>query len=167
MPVVAAKDASSASSAAWPMTETIGAIDYDASVRVTATPVVAIPRVTPAPPRPEAPRAPAPLPRAAAPGTVIPVPLLPTMQHTGGASRQEPVVRASPAQVPAAALQRFPKGTGPFDSTTTARTMPAMSEDTVPNLSVGDRTTPGITMPMAARAVELPSVKRRAAAMRR
>jgi hypothetical protein len=167
MAVVAAKDASSASSAAWPMTETIGAIDYDASVRVTTTPVVAIPRVTPAPPRPEAPRAPAPLPRAAAPGTVIPVPMLPTVQHSRGPGRLAPVVRTTPAQVPPAALPRLASGTGSVDSTPTSRSMPAMSEDTVPNLTIGDRTKPGIAMPMAARAVELPSVKRRAAAMRR
>ena len=166
MGAVAAKHAS-ASSAAWPKTETIGAIDYDASVRVTTTPVVAIPRVTPSPPRAEAPRAAAPLPRAAAPGTVIPVPMLPTMQHTGGAGRLEPVVRTPPAQVPPAPLHRFANGTGSVDSTTTSRSMPAMSEDTVPNLMIGDRTKPGIAMPMAARAVELPSVKRRAAALRR
>jgi hypothetical protein len=41
-----------------------------------------------------------------------------------------------------------------------------MSDDTEPNLRVGDRTKPGIAMPAAARAVQLPSVKRRMA-MRR
>lgn len=158
MAAVATKDAS-ASSAAWPTTEPIGAIDYDNAARVTATPVVAIPRVTPAA---SAPRAPAPLPRAAAPGTVIPVPVLPAMQHRGGPARLAPVVRTTPAPAPPASQQRFAQGTGPVDPKTT----PPMSDDTQPNLSVGDRTTPGIAMPMIARAVELPSVKRRTA-MRR
>jgi hypothetical protein len=37
----------------------------------------------------------------------------------------------------------------------------AMSDDTVPNVSVGDRTTPGIALPPAARTVQLPSITRR------
>jgi hypothetical protein len=39
--------------------------------------------------------------------------------------------------------------------------MSAMSGDTEPNVSVGDRTTPGIALPPAARVVQLPSTKRR------
>jgi hypothetical protein len=153
MAAVAVKDASG-SSAAWPKTEPIGAIDYDSASRVTTTPVVAIPRTTPAASQP---RPPAPLPRVAAPGTVIPVPTLPAMQHPGGAKRLAPVVRTTSAQAAQASPHRFAQGTGPVDPTATA----PMSDDTQPNLSVGDRTTPGIALPMFARAVQLPSVKRR------
>jgi hypothetical protein len=39
--------------------------------------------------------------------------------------------------------------------------MAAMSDDTEPNVRVGDRTTPGIALPPAARTVALPSIKRR------
>jgi hypothetical protein len=161
MAAVAMKDP--ASSGEWPKTETIGAIDYDNS-RVAPRPAVAIPRVTPAAPPRELSRAAAPspeLPRAPAPSTVIPVPALPSMQNVGRASRLEPVVRTGGTQDPPASLRRLAKGTGPVDPTTASRTMPAMSDDTEPNLSVGDRTTPGIALPPAARAVQLPSVKRR------
>jgi hypothetical protein len=158
MAAVTLKDASS-SSAAWPKTEPVGAIDYADYSRVTTTPVVSIPRATP---EPLTPRAPATLPRTAAPGTVIPVPTLPTMQHPGGAGRLEPVVRTPTP----ASLRRFAKGTGPVDPTATSRDLAPMSDDTEPNISVGDRTTPGIALPMIARAVQLPSVKRRTATRR-
>jgi len=151
MAAVAVKDASGASTA-WPKTEPTGAIDYDNAARVTSTPVVATTHSTPAASRPRAP-----LPRAAAPGTVIPVPALPAMQHPGGAKRLAPVVRTTSAQPAQASQHRFAQGTGPVDPTATA----PMSDDTQPNLSVGDRTTPGIALPMIARAVQLPSVKRR------
>ena len=116
----------------------------------------------------------------ATPSTIIPVPTLPTVQGTAQASRLEPVVRSAQADGP----RRFPKGTaqvGPSTSLGMIAVTDAMTEDTIPNLSiephrhsaalttgdeprssVGDRTRPGIAMPAAARAVELPSVKRRA-----
>ena len=130
--------------------------------RVSTRPAIAIPRMT-------------------TPSTVIPVPALPAM--VTGCSRMEPVVRAAPG-APAAA-SRFAKGTGPVDPPT-PRSPAMLVEDTIPNLSVGDRTRPGIAMPPppsrsaeaarssvgdrtkpgialppAARAVELPSIKRR------
>jgi hypothetical protein len=54
---------------------------------------------------------------------------------------------------------RLAKGTAPIDADT--EQIPAMSEDTVQSFPVGDHTTPGIGMPLAARAVALPSIKRR------
>jgi len=162
MAAVAMKDP--ASSGEWPKTETIGAIDYDNYSRVAPRPAVTIPRATPAAPPRELSRAAAPspeLPRAPAPSTVIPVPALPSMQNAGRASRLEPVVRTGGTQDAPASLRRFAKGTGPVDPTVESRIMPAMSDETEPNLSVGDRTTPGIALPPAARAVQLPSIKRR------
>jgi hypothetical protein len=97
----------------------------------------------------------APAPTRAVPATVIPVPTLPSV-HTTGVIRLEPVVRT--AQVPPASPNRFPKGTATVGSRTESRAV--MSDDTDPNVSVGDRTTPGIAMPPATRAVALPSVKR-------
>jgi hypothetical protein len=64
------------------------------------------------------------------------------------------------AHAAAASPRRFPKGTGPVSPRTTSR-MAAMPDDTDPNVNVGDRTTPGIALPPAARAVSLPSIKRR------
>jgi hypothetical protein len=176
----------------WPKTAPIGDIDYvdpaHASTR-TAIPVAAAPSSTarhagtPPPPPPmvastSAPRrgrpttAPPPsLPRvvntAPTPITVIPVPTLPTV--TGATGRIEPV-RTSVAADPSAA-RRLGKGTAPIAEPTSGATdlpaelaaMAEMSDDTSVDLSVGDRTTPGIAMPIAARAVQLPSVKRRAA----
>ncbi|HEX3758318.1 MAG TPA: hypothetical protein VHW23_06410 [Kofleriaceae bacterium] len=136
-----------------------------------------------------------PLPRvvaaaAGSPNTVIPVPALPTVDATRRA-RLEPVVRTPSS---AAAANRFAKGTAPLDppEPPTARPAAMVVEDTIPNLSVGDRTRPGIApasrrmgsnpgaslgepvappvgdrtrpgiaLPPAARAVELPSIKRR------
>lgn len=126
-------------------------------------------------------RPPRAIPPTTTPSTVIPVPALPTMA-TAGRSRMEPVVRAPGAP---AAASRFAKGTGPVDPPT-ARLPAMIVEDTLANLSVGDRTQPGIAMPPAtrrtaeaarssvgdrtkpgialppaARAVQLPSIKRR------
>jgi hypothetical protein len=78
------------------------------------------------------------------------------MQSTAQAGRLTPVVRSA---VPAASPRRFPKGTGPVDPRPTSR-MAAMSDDTQPSVSVGDQTTPGIALPRAARAIQLPSIKR-------
>lgn len=101
-------------------------------------------------------RAPAPAtPPRVVPATVIPVPTLPSV-HTTGVIRLEPVVRT--AQVPPASPNRFPKGTAAVGPRTGSRA--ALSDDTDPNVSVGDRTTPGIAMPSAARVVALPSIKR-------
>lgn len=146
--VVAAKDP--ATSGEWPSTQPIGTIDYEEYSLAAPRPVVAIPRVAPAAPLPV-------MPRAAAPITVIPVPVLPTLQSTARASRLEPVVRT---QVPPGSPRRFPKGTGPVSPRTTSR-MAAMHDDTEPNVSVGDQTTPGVALPQSARTVQLPSIKRR------
>jgi hypothetical protein len=119
------------------------------------------------------------VPRTTAPSTVIPVPALPTVASMSVISRMEPVVRTTQAQQ-AAAAARFAKGTGPVDPPSTERLPALLVEDTIPDLSVGDRTRPGvavaprtespsngdrtkpgIALPPAARAVELPSIKRR------
>jgi hypothetical protein len=162
-----------ASSGEWPATVPIGAIDYDDYSRVQTRPAMAAPAAPPT----------VAIPRAATPNTVIPVPALPTTLGPG-LSRMEPVVRT--AQVPPASASRFAKGTGPVDPPDTGRHAAVLVEDTIPNLSVGDRTRPGVAMPpataraadaapppvgdrtkpgialpSAARAVELPSIKRR------
>jgi hypothetical protein len=79
------------------------------------------------------------------------------MQTTAKAGRLVPVVRTHSTP---ASSRRFPKGTGPVGSRPTAP-MATMSDETEPSLRVGDRTTPGIALPPAARAVQLPSLKRR------
>lgn len=183
---LAARD--SASSAEWPKTELIGAIDYDDDTRIPTRTSVVVPRSAPvavAIPRTKPPTPPPPLPTTA-PTTVIPVPALPSLATmTPGRSRMEPVVRSP---VPPASASRFAKGTGPVDpppAPPLARAPAVIVEDTIPNLSVGDRTRPGVAMPPApqrteaagssvgdrtrpgialppaARAVELPSIKRR------
>ena len=178
-----------AASGEWPRTETIGAIDYE-DYRISTRPAIAIPRVLPA----------VAIPRTTTPSTVIPVPAMPTVD-AARCGRMEPVVRT------AAPASRFAKGTGPVDPPTRRRTRPVavVVEDTIPNLSVGDhtrpgvapatrrmasvtgaelpelhdvfeaapgeptppatgdRTRPGIALPPAARAVQLPSIKRRTA----
>jgi hypothetical protein len=67
--------------------------------------------------------------------------------------------------------RRLGKGTAPIDpdAPEAESDLPAelaamaeMSDDTSVDLSVGDRTTPGIAMPIAARAGQLPSGKRAA-----
>ena len=145
---VMAKDP--ATSGEWPATEPIGAIDYDS--RTATRPAMVIPRI--------APTAPPAMPHAAAPVTVIPVPVLPTMHNTAHAGRLAPVVRTTAVHAAASSRARFPKGTGPVSPRTTTR-MAAMPDDTDPSVNVGDRTTPGIALPPAARAVSLPSIKRR------
>jgi hypothetical protein len=122
---------------------------------------------------------PSPIARGSTPSTVIPVPALPIID-AALCSRLEPVVRAAQAGTTTA---RIAKGTAPVDPPTPPRGATAIIEDTIPNLSIGDRTTPGmapprrasaaevaangdrtkpgIAMPAAARAVELPSIKRR------
>lgn len=172
MPAVAMpaamKDPAS-SSTEWPKTAPVGSIDYDDYSRVPTRPAVAIPRTAPEPP---------PEPRAVVPSTVIPVPVLPTMQNAARTSRLEPVVRTIPAQAPPSAQtppstqtppsaqSRFALGTGPVDSATPAHGVSPLSDATAHNLSVGDRTKPGVALPPAARAVQLPSVKRRMALRR-
>jgi hypothetical protein len=163
-----------AASGEWPKTELIGEIDYEDYSHAPTRTAIPVPAATPPTARhaaaPPAARArpttsPPPLPRAAAPVTVIPVPALPTMQGSAQTHRFEPVVRTQTSQLPALAARRLGKGTEPLDSETKAQDAAAMSDDTQTqvNLSIGDRTTPGIAMPLAARAVQLPSVKRRAA----
>ena len=135
--------------------------------RVSATrPAIEIPHVPPAP-----------IARGSTPSTVIPVPPLPLVD-AALCSRLEPVVRGPHSGTTTA---RLAKGTAPVDPP--AREAAAIVEDTIPNLSIGDRTKPGmapprrasavevaangdrtkpgIALPAAARAVELPSIKRR------
>jgi hypothetical protein len=105
------------------------------------------------------PSAPTPSPAArVAPATVIPVPHLPSILDVGRSTWLEPVVRTT-VTGPAAPPNRLAKGTAPIDADT--EQIPAMSEDTVQSFPVGDHTTPGVGMPLAARAVALPSIKRR------
>jgi hypothetical protein len=84
------------------------------------------------------------------------VPQLPSILDVGRSTWLDPVrtTVAAPPQPP-----RLAKGTAPIDADT--EQIPAMSEDTVQSFPVGDHTTPGIGMPLAARAVSLPSIKRR------
>jgi hypothetical protein len=171
-----------AASGEWPKTETIGTIDYerDRSADPTAilyaapparteVPAASTTPTTPTlfpsspalPTRAARPTPPPPVPRpATSPVTVIPVPTLPTVQAQTG--RFEPVVRSA-AEAEAASLKRIAKGTGPQAPRAPSRVASSMTDDTEPNLAIGDRTTPGMAIPLAARAVELPSVKRRAA----
>ena len=168
-PTRAASVKDPAASGEWPKTDLSGSIDYDDYSRVPTRPAMAIPRAEP----------PAiAIPRTTTPSTVIPVPALPTMATTAtsACSRLEPVVRST--QLAANAVSRFAKGTGPVDPP--SRPQAVLVEDTIPDLSVGDRTRPGIAaptsrsepppgdrtrpgiaLPPAARAVELPSIKRR------
>jgi len=92
------------------------------------------------------------------PATVIPVPRLPSIRDAERARRFEPVVRTTIGPAPAPP-GRLAKGTAPIGSDT-EQTPAVMSDDTELTLSIGDRTTPGIAMPLAARAVALPSIKR-------
>jgi len=94
-----------------------------------------------------------------APATVIPVPLLPSILDAGRAARFEPVVRTTVQTVPPASPNRFAKGTAPIASDT-EQIVAVMNDDTDQSFAVGDRTTPGIGMPPAARAVALPSIRR-------
>ena len=108
-----------------------------------------------------------PLPRATPPSTVIPVPALP-VADASHRSRMEPVVRSAQS----AAASRLAKGTGPVDpdpsASETAASPPLRAarngraaaaivvEDTVTDLSVGDRTKPGVPLPATRR---MPAVK--------
>jgi hypothetical protein len=96
---------------------------------------------------------------ARAPATVIPVPQLPSILGAGRAARFEPVVRTTVTAVapaPPAPPNRLAKGTAPIDSDT-EQIPSVMSDDTEQSFAIGDRTKPGIGMPLAARAVALPS----------
>lgn len=106
------------------------------------------------------------LPRPTPRSTVIPVPALPTADASHR-SRMEPVVRSAQS-----AASRLAKGTGPVDPSNpsangveasppsrTARNGRAAAivlEDTVTDLSVGDRTRPGVPLPATRR---MPAVK--------
>jgi hypothetical protein len=94
-----------------------------------------------------------------APATVIPVPTLPSIFDAGRAARFEPVVRTGAQSMPPASPSWFAKGTAAIGADT--EEIAAMTDDTEQSLAIGDRTTPGIGMPLAARAVALPSTKRR------
>jgi hypothetical protein len=124
------------------------------------------------------------VPRGAPPSTVIPVPALP-MVDASICSRLEPVVRSTQIQSQSI-TGRFAKGTAPVDPPSAHGA--GLVEDTIPNLSIGDRTKPGIApakrsngaatsevtavgertkpgiaLPTAARTVSLPSIKGRSA----
>jgi hypothetical protein len=131
-----------------------GAVDDAASARVEARPIMTSPNITAAPPSGRS--------RADVPSTVIPVPALPRVQNTAKAGRLEPVVRTISTPVPPAAPGSA-KGTRPADPTATSRIAPGLSDNAERKLSAGDRTQPEGAMPPAARAVQLPSVKRRMA----
>jgi len=88
-------------------------------------------------------------PRAGVPATVIPVPPLPTLHNPGQPGRFAPVVRT----IPAASMNRFAVGTGTVDEKSTAEVR-ASAPVAVP-------TARSVALPAAARAVELPSQKRR------
>jgi hypothetical protein len=95
-----------------------------------------------------------------APATVIPVPQLPSILHPGRTARFEPVVRTTVTAVPPAPRSRFAKGTETIGSDT-EQIAAVTTDDTEQGFAIGDRTQPGIGMPLAARAVALPSIKRR------
>lgn len=98
-----------------------------------------------------------------APATVIPVPQLPSILDTGRAARFEPVVRTTVTAVapaPPAPPNRLAKGTAPIDADT-EQIPTVLSDDTEQSFAIGDRTKPGIGMPLAARAVALPSIRGR------
>jgi hypothetical protein len=97
-------------------------------------------------------------PSSPAPSTVIPVPRLPSIRDAERSGRFDPVVRTTIGPAPAPPPSRLAKGTAPIGSDT--EQTPAVSDDTQLTLSVGDRTTPGVALPLAARPVTLPSIKR-------
>lgn len=183
---IAAVTGDAATSGEWPKTEAIGAIDYE-DYRVSATrPSIPVPRVAPRPtPAPPATIA---IPRTATPSTVIPVPALPTID-AARMSRMEPVRTSSSSRLakgtgpldsedpPARrqallvedTVQDYPVGDRTRPGIAPARRAqgtPPHEEPTVQThaaASVGERTRPGIALPPAARAVQLPSIKRRSA----
>ena len=101
----------------------------------TAKPVVAIPPVAKARP-------------ATTPPTIIPIPKLPSIKDR--ASQIQPVVSTTRAS-----RTRFAKGTGPVGNTHVgvAPPPPIRAAD-------DDKTSPGMALPVAARTVSLPSIKR-------
>jgi hypothetical protein len=167
MPAVAAPAVprDPAASGEWPTTAPIGAIDYDGSSRRSAR---RLPRPHEAPSTPPARDTPDRRSRIAGSGdpdalpggagvfprgierppsvTVIPVPTLPSVHSTNGANRLQPVLRTQASAPANGALRRF------ADGTLAPETGPhvAQPDDTDPNISVGDRTTPGFAMPRAA-----------------
>jgi len=118
-----------------------------AGTPATPKPIVRTRTVTPASVMTIPPRAVAPVTRTGVPATVIPVPPLPTLHATGQPGRFAPVVRT----IPPASMNRFAVGTGTVDPQSTAEVRASSPEPT-------PRTT---GLPAAARAVELPSQKRR------
>jgi hypothetical protein len=167
MATIAAKDAAAASDAAT--TRPMAVFD-DIYSRPTRPAIVT-------PPDPEATQ-------HDAPATVIPVPRLPSIHTTKTTSRLQPVLHKPAAggpgstpsaataptpiastgttgttgtkgsTVPPASQYRFAKGTGPVPPNADAPE-PSLFDDTDPNVSVGDRTTPGFALPPAARMVSL------------
>jgi hypothetical protein len=125
------------------------------------TPSAPPPPVLPAPAMPAPPMYAQPAPLGSStppPATVIPVPRLPSIRDAERAGRFEPVVRTTIGPAPAPPPGRLAKGTAPIGSDT-EETPAVLPDDTERTFSVGDRTTPGLAMPLAARAVALPSIK--------
>lgn len=158
----------------WPATAPIGSIDYD-DYRVATRPAIPLPAVPTAGVRP-------------APTTVIPVPPLPSLETTMHV-RLEPVVRTAHAAPPTARLAKGTGPVDP-DHAASRRHASMLIDEATANLGVGDRTRPGvavaaaqarraatmpgtsapasgdhtkpgIALPSVARAVALPSTKRR------
>ena len=159
----------------WPATMPIGSIDYD-DYRIATRPAIPLPSVLQAAgARP-------------APTTVIPVPPLPTVETTMHV-RLEPVVRTAHAAPATGRLAKGTGPRDPEQAASRRRASMVIDEATA-NLAVGDRTRPGvavaaaqarrtgttlgtaapassdhtkpgIALPAVARAVALPSTKRR------
>jgi len=158
----------------WPATAPIGSIDYE-DYRVATRPAIPLPAVPTAGVRP-------------APTTVIPVPPLPSLETTMHV-RLEPVVRTAHAAPPTARLAKGTGPVDP-DHAVSRRHASMLIDEATANLGVGDRTRPGvavaaaqarraatmpgtsapasgdhtkpgIALPSVARAVALPSTKRR------
>jgi hypothetical protein len=142
-----------------PMAVIASEVDYEDYSVTAPAPVMPLSRVAPQAAAPATPRAVAP--STVAPSTVIPVPALPSVQSIAKSGRFAPVVRTASTSAPPDAPARFAKNIGSVDQTATLVIAPPLSDDTVPNLSIGDKTRPGVALPPAARAVQLPSVKRR------
>ena len=89
--------------------------------------------------------------RGQSPATVIPIPKMPKVEPTHIApvvarrTQPSPVVPIPPAQP-----RRFAKGTGPVLPSTASAQRPTTIDDTLPNLSVGDKTVPSMILPRGA-----------------
>ncbi len=159
-PVITAKDPIANDS--WDKTQPLTSIDYNDYTNPVAEVVRVVRAAAPLPIAPPPPTVVAPAPMRVigpTPSTVIPIPRLPTSANTNPrSSSMTPVVRQTlPTPILPSPPRRFAKGTAPVlpQSTSSikppvAPPVPAMSDDTIPNLS----------LPPAAAAVAIPSIKR-------